>query len=213
MKRLILLACYLFCTLAPTAHAQETVSFSFAGCTDAHGKAVANKADPGLPVLVETRVLDGVRTIVFNPSMLPQLLPETRAFLFAYECAWTNLGLPAEGNRSAENAHKADCWAADTLVRSHLVSRSNLESIENDLSLVAENAAQLPPPARQYNLASCSPGKSARGDGNVLDLNASPATQAWNNCMQACGNRLYACGRSNACMSTFNQCTASCKRN
>lgn len=211
MNRLFLLAFFVLCNLVSAAHAQETVSFSFAGCTNPQGKAVRSQADPALAVLVETRMIDGDRVIVYNPSMLPQLLPETRAFLYAHECAWANLGLPVTTERTAENAHRADCWAVDTLVRSHLISRGNLDSIENDLTLAADNAAQLPQPPRQYNLASCSAGKAARGSGNVLDVNATPATQAWNNCMQSCGNRLYACGRSSACMATFNQCTSACK--
>lgn len=211
MKRLFLLAFCIVCNLFSVAHAQETVSFSFAGCTDPQGKPVRSQADPSQRVLLETHVVDGNRVITYNPSLLPQLLPETRAFLFAHECAWTNLNLPIDGQRTLENAHKADCWATDTLVRSHLIGRGNLETIENDLTLAAENANQLPQPARQYNLTSCPAGKSAKGSGNVLDVNATPATQVWNNCMQACGNRLYACGRASSCMATFNQCTAACK--
>jgi hypothetical protein len=211
MNRLFLLVCLFLLNLATTAYAQETVAFSFAGCTDPQGKAVRGQADPGLRVLLETHVVDGSRVIAYNPSLLPQLLPETRAFLYAHECAWTNLNLPIDSQRTLENAHKADCWAVDTLVRSHLISRNNLESIENDLALVTENAAQLPQPARQYNLASCAPGKSSKTSGNALDVNAPPASQAWNNCMQSCGNHLYACGRSSSCMATFNQCTATCK--
>jgi hypothetical protein len=37
-----------------------------------------------------------------------------------------------------------------------------------------------------------------------------PASPAWNTCMQNCGNRLYSCGRSESCNTAFNQCTAGC---
>lgn len=212
MNRLFLLVCFILINFWNIARADEIVSFSFAGCTDAQGQAVQNQPDPNLSVLLETRVVNGQHVIFYNPNMLPQLLPESRAFLYAHECAWTNLGLPLDAPRTAENARKADCWATSSLLDSHLIKdRSELTTIENDLSLVAEDANLLPQPPRQYNLASCPASRSARDHGNVLDVHPTSATHAWDQCMQACGARLYACGRGSNCVSTFNSCTAGCK--
>lgn len=216
MTRLIALCSFLLLGLLPAAQAADTVTFSFAGCTDVSNKPVRSQSTPDLPVLLTTSVVEGNRVIYYNPSMLPQLLPETRAFLYAHECAWTHLGLPLNVDRSVENAHRADCWAVETLARSKLIKgAASLENIESDLSLVGEDSRLLPPPQREYKLASCpaakaiGAGKPVR-NGNVLDVNPTPASQNWDRCMQACGARLFACGRSNACTSAFDQCTTGC---
>ncbi|MBS1208300.1 MAG: hypothetical protein H6R19_698 [Proteobacteria bacterium] len=200
---------------AQVCAAAETVSFSFAGCVDSRERPVASQADPALPVLVETRLVEGNRVIFYNPSLLPQLLPETRAFLYAHECAWTRLGMPIDLVRSEANAHRADCWAANTLLRSKLVKGdTGLDAIEADLALAEAESARLPAPPRALALSSCVATKPApraeSHSGTVLKLNENPASPAWNACMQACGNRLYACGRSSNCTTSFDQCTAGC---
>ncbi|GAB2878082.1 hypothetical protein GCM10027046_02540 [Uliginosibacterium flavum] len=208
----LICACSLF---AQTAMAADTVSFNFGGCIDSREKAIVSQADPALPVIVETRLVEGNRVIFYNPTRLPQLLPETRAFLYAHECAWTRLGLPIDRERSAENARRADCWAVDTLTRSKILKAGALEGIEMDLAMVADSASQLPGPARELKLASCAGGRalsrpSAKGKGNVINTDAATASPAWNTCMQGCGNRLYSCGRGDGCNASFNQCTAAC---
>ena len=202
---------------AQACSATETVSFSFAGCVDSRERPVVSQADPALPVLVETRLVEGSRVIFYNPSLLPQLLPETRAFLYAHECAWTRLGLPIDLDRTETNAHRADCWAANTLLRSKLIKgNAGLDAIEADMALADADSAKLPGPPRVLQLASCVAGKSnistTSHQGTVLKLNENPASPAWNACMQACGSRLYACGRSSSCTSSFNQCTAGCAK-
>lgn len=214
MNRLLsamLCALALFAQAAPAA---ETVSFSFAGCVDSRERPVASRPDADLPVLLETRLIEGNRVIFYNPSLLPQLLPETRAFLYAHECARTRLGLSIDLARSLADAERADCWAANTLLRSKLIKNAaGLTAIETDLSLASEEDwAKLPGPARELHLAACVGGKPAtRGaQGNVLDVNVAPASPAWNACVLACGNRLFACGRGASCQASFDQCKAAC---
>ncbi|MDP5239091.1 hypothetical protein Q9Q94_06085 [Uliginosibacterium sp. 31-16] len=209
----LICACTLF---AQTALAADTVSFSFAGCTDSRDKPVASQADPALAVLVETRLVEGNRVIFYNPSRLPQLLPETRAFLYAHECAWTRLGMPIDLDRSVENARRADCWAVDTLTRSKLIKAGALEAIEMDLAMAStDSASQLPSPSRELKLAACAGGKvlsspASRSKGTVLEMGSATASPAWNACVLGCGNKLFACGRGSSCQSSFDQCKAGC---
>lgn len=212
MKTLFkLLVLTLFGLSALTAQAAEVVSFSFAGCTDAMKRPVASKADPALPQLVDVILVEGNRVIVYNPSMMPQLLPETRAFFYAHACAITRLGLPIDRERSAEQVKRADCWAFETLQRSGLLKdASTLEAINTDLEISPEAWPLVPGPIRQLSAASCAP-QPAKGSSRPLRLDGPNASAQWNACVQACGNRLFSCGRSAACQSAFDQCRAGCK--
>ncbi|KAF7598636.1 MAG: hypothetical protein CGU29_11760 [Candidatus Dactylopiibacterium carminicum] len=188
-----------------TSHASEPVSFSFRGCSDAQNRPVPAVAEAALPTLFGIGSTDGQPVIRYNPERMPQLLPETRAFLFAHECARIRLNL-ADGERSPAQAERADCWAANTLLRSGLIKDAkDLEAIATDLSLVGDEWPQLPGPARTLKLSSCSPVR-----GGVALPQGQTASPQWNACMQACGSRLYACGRSPDCVAVFNQCTAGC---
>lgn len=208
----------LLCTallFAQAAFAAETTSFNFSGCVDSRERAVASQADASLPVLLETRLVEGNRVIVYNPSLLPQLLPETRAFLYAHECAWTRLGMPIDQTRTAEQARRADCWAVEILSRSKIIKNAaTLAAIESDLALAAGSAEQLPGPARELKLAACSASKALKttAKGSVVQIDSAlpEASPAWNTCMQTCGNVLFACGRAKTCTDRFDQCIAAC---
>jgi hypothetical protein len=217
MSRLLVLLSLLMLAMSGACRASDSVSvsFSFSGCTDPHNQPVRSQEDPNLATLLETRLVEGNRVIFYNPTLFPELQPATRAFLYAHECAWTRLGLPVTVARTEANAHRADCWAVETLYRQKLIKDANaLTDIEGDLALIAEQQAQLPQPARTLTLASCAahpPTTTTKSTGNVVSIDASiPNSPAWNACMQSCGNRLYACGRSSACTSSFSQCTNSC---
>jgi hypothetical protein len=216
MNRLLVPISFVLLVLAPAVHAADIVSFSFSGCTDARDHPVRNQADPNLPALLETRMVEGNRVIFYNPTLFPELQPETRAFLYAHECAWTRLGLPINTERTEENAHRADCWAVETLSREKLIKNAAaLDAIEGDLALIADKQAQLPGPARTLKLASCPFSPAAVSSkpvrGNVLDVDkVHPASPVWSACVQGCGNRLYTCGRSSTCVDRFNQCSTAC---
>lgn len=195
------------------ARADEIVTFSFGGCVDAAGKPVPSKADPSLETLLNTAEENGQRVIRYNPALLPQLLPETRAFLFAHECAWTHLNMAIAGVRSVEQAQRADCWAVETLLRSRLVSRESLPAVEADLEMVADKQDTLPQPARPVNLRSCAAVRNvADKAGSVLAMPHGAGDDRWNACTQACGADLFRCGRGEACTRSFDQCVAVCTR-
>ena len=206
MNRLLSLLCLLLACTTPVANASGAATLSFDGCTDTANQAVASRAEPSLPTLFEVRSVEGKPVIFYSPLQMPHLLLETRAFLFAHECGRIRLKLPTSGERTLEQAERADCWAANTMLRSGLIKdASGFDAIAADLSMVGDQWIRLPGPTRELKLANCSSVK-----GGVALPQGQTASPQWNNCMQSCGSRLYACGRSNECMSSFNQCTAKC---
>ncbi len=215
--------------LATPVLAAETVSFSFNGCTDTLNRPVASRAEPGLASLVDVQQIEGNRVIVYNPSMMPQLLPETRAFFYAHACAITRLGLPIDRERTAEQTRRADCWAFDTLRRSGMLKGNAAEGIQTDMEISPEVWQMVPGGARTLDPALCKPGAkiaakpkagaaAAEGDkadvevvkGNALSLDTPNASPAWNACTQSCGNRLFSCGRGSSCQASFDQCVKGC---
>lgn len=216
--------------LATPVLAAETVSFSFNGCTDTMNRPIASRAEPGLASLVDVQQIEGNRVIVYNPSMMPQLLPETRAFFYAHACAITRLGLPIDRERTAEQTRRADCWAFDTLRRSGLLKGNAAEGIQTDMEISPEVWPMVPGGPRTLDPALCKPGakiaaapkageaKAAEAGGataevvkgNALSLDKPNASPAWNACTQSCGNRLFSCGRGSSCQATFDQCVKGC---
>lgn len=212
--------------LAQNAGAQQqTVSFSFSGCTDAMNRPVASRAEPALPALVDIVLEEGSRVIVYNPTMMPQLLSETRAFFYADACAIVRLGLPIDRERSAAQSRRADCAAFDMLRRSGLLKNNTAEAIRTDMEISPEAWPLVPGEPRQLDPALCAGGArsaapaakpdtlekaATRARGNVLKLDEANASPAWNTCTQACGNRLYACGRGASCQAAFDQCMKGC---
>jgi hypothetical protein len=207
MKQLlVLIFAGLLLILAWPAMAQN---MAFDGCTDARGNAVAALADEKLPLVAEYGLADGKPVIRYNPQLLPRLLLETRLFVYAHECGRQYLGFQATGERTAIQARQADCWAYNTLKRSVLSTAPVVTAVEDDLTMVAGDWAVLPGPAREVKLASCPTGTGPATAGS-LALPKGAARDKWDMCQQACGAKLYSCGRSAACEATFNQCSAAC---
>ena len=182
-------------------------NMTFDGCTDAKGNPVTGVADEKLPAVAQYGVMDGKPVIRYNPQILPRLLLETRLFVYAHECGRQYLAFPATGERTAIQARQADCWAYSSLKRSVLSSEPVLAAVEDDLNMVADDWAQLPGPAREVKLASCPAGPVTAGS---VALPTGPARDKWNTCQQACGSKLYSCGRSASCEAAFAQCSAAC---
>lgn len=210
----------LIALLALPASAAETVSFSFSGCTDTMNRPITSRAEPALPALVEVILEEGNRVIVYNPSMMPQLLPETRAFFYAHACAITRLGLPIDRDRSAAQTQRADCWAFDTLRRSGLLKGNAADAVQTDMEISPEVWPLVPGGPRTIDPARCN-GNNARAaaashsetrivKGNALSLDKPNASPAWNACTQSCGNKLYSCGHGASCQSAFDQCMKGC---
>lgn len=219
MNRILAALSLLLALIHLPALAAETVSFSFAGCTDTMNRPIPSRADPAASKLVDVILDAGQRVIVYNPSAQPQLLPETRAFFYAHACAITRLGLPIDRERSAAQTQRADCWAFDAMRRSGLLKSADAASaIQSDMDLTPEVWALVPGAQRKLDPALCSGASPARGDsetrlvqGNALKLDSPNASPAWNACTRNCGNRLYACGRGATCQSSFEQCTKGCE--
>jgi hypothetical protein len=182
-------------------------TMTFDGCTDAKGNPVSALADDKLPVVAQYGLDDGKPVIRYNPKVLPRLLLETRLFVYAHECGRQYLGIPATGERTIVQAREADCWAYNTLKRSVLSTEAVVSAVQDDMNMVADDWTSLPGPARGVSLASCAAAPVAKGS---LVLPMGLAREKWDKCQQACGSKLYSCGRSAACEATFNKCSEAC---
>ena len=208
MKRWFLCLVALFASSTCLA----TDSFSFAGCTDSAGKPVVSKADPALNWIAQARQEeDGSFLIVYNPTALPDMLPEARLFLFAHECARIALGQPISAQRSFEEIRAADCEALNTLERSRTIrGPATLDAIEMELATTSEAWQMIPQPTHELYLAAC-PRTRGSVRGNLdLPLAGKPHKDKWNACVQSCGATLYRCGRSSSCVSRYDSCVATC---
>ena len=169
--------------------------------TDPNGRVVPSRMNLDIPVVVATQIGRGDPSIVFNPRILPDLSEAARAFLYAHECARHSLGFAREA-RTAERAQQADCAGLAALQRSGMLSGADaVGSLQSALVFSPEQWRKVPGPARGFALANC----------------ASPQTMpasdpGWNRCVHRCGDRLFKCGRSNACLQTYDRCEAACGR-
>ena len=212
MPRCIALLLFLFALSAPAMAAEAgsgLTTFGYDGCVDAAGKPVPARADSSLPRFAEARLeQDNSLAIYYNPQALPELLPETRLFLFAQECARFALKQPLQAERSEAQIAAADCWAFGVLNRSRgQKPAQNAEALKFDLPASDELWQRIGSPTREVKLDAC-PQRGARG--NLALPGDGLRSDRWNLCVQACGAKLYACGRAASCQSSYNACSASC---
>lgn len=213
-------ACWrLLCLLVVLGCARPALAdtlYTYDGCTDARGGAIASVADPGLPLVAASAIVDGKVQVRYNPAVLPRLLPESRLFLYAHECARHTLGLPDTGTLTPEQARRADCAAVATLRRSHLLDAPDaLAALQVDLVFSPQEWGAIPGPQRTFDLASCDVAKGT-GSGQLgLPSPDAPRSDRWNACVQSCAARSFSCeqqsGRNAArCTSAYDQCSAHC---
>lgn len=185
--------------------AAEQTTFKLDGCVNAKGHAVKALADPALNLIAEAQLDEAGPSIHYNPSLLPQLLPEARLFLFAHECARVYLEQSLIVPTSATEVREADCWAVDWLRQNGLLGAS-LQELEAALA----RYPQAWPPLRDLNLSACVAAGASRSGGLALPAGQGTHSDHWNACVQACGATLYRCGRSSSCVSHYDACVARC---
>ena len=201
--RIVLFMC--LAQLAGAACAQTRITYH--GCTDAAGNAVAALPDATIDSVVESRTADGVTAILYNPQVLPRLLPETRLFLFAHECARHNLGLSTGAERTAGDARLADCHGLEALTRSGLLDARQIATVQADLAFSATEWRLVPGPARGFSLQACRDESAAR---RAL-VQPTPGQPDWNACVRTCGERRRACRSQVAsCDEVYDRCVSLC---
>lgn len=198
-----------FALFAVQASAQVWTTYD--GCVDTRGAPVRAISDGTLATVVEARIERGVAEIRYNRDRLPRLLPESRDFLFAHECARVNLGLPLGRDRTQRDAREADCEAAAMLLRSGLVDDDKLAAVEADLALSPPEWAAVPGPVRHFVPTSCAAEILARPS----QTSPSAAQANWNVCVRRCAERLRACTgcaglECFACGDGYERCTSLC---
>lgn len=209
MRTPILIAS-LWCSVLCSGASQAQEQTFYSGCVDAQGAPVTALADPTLAVAIDTRIEHGRAVIRYNHGAAPTLGEHGQLFLFAHECARLNLGMAPTGARTHDDARRADCWAADMLVRAQLIRPAALAALQPAFAAGNADWSKLPGPVRRIDLLSC-------------PRHLSPSLQvpalgqdAWNACARDCGDRLYACQRTarapddSDCAATHSRCMARC---
>lgn len=200
------------CCLSFLAAAAEPLIFD--SCLDAQGRTVTAIADSEQAVLVRSDSQESQPSIRYNPDVLPGLGSVSRLFFYAHQCA--RLGLPAGAAESAaEIARQADCLGLGALIGGKLLRREDVPALQAALTFSDAEWALLPGPPRSFNLANC-----RVSGGGVLQLplarQPSPRQTVWNNCIHACGDRLWTCqkrcGHADCanCLSAFSLCKSGC---
>ena len=201
-----------FCVLPALANAAATTTFE--ACTDTAGHTVAVVADDSMAKLVASRVEGGKPTIRYNQIVLPRLLPQTRLFFFAHECARHAMGEAGRLAHSVERSRQADCLGLATLIEAGLVKRDELPAIQADLDFSEAEWAMLPGLPRAFDLAACPAQGVVRIPAQALPEHV---RTPWNACVRGCADRLWQCQKKcrnesciEGCMDAARQCENSC---
>lgn len=185
----------------------------FDSCLDAQGRTVTAVADSEQAMLVRSDSRQGRPAIRYNPDVLPRLGSASRLFFYAHQCA--RLGLPAGAAESAaEIARQADCLGLGALLGGELLQREDVPALQAALAFSDAEWAVLPGPPRSFDLAGC----RVTGGGALQPPAGQPSVRqmAWNNCIHACGDRLWICqkhcGHADCanCLSAFGLCKRGC---
>lgn len=201
------IVCLTFSLVCAAVQAATGTTFSFDGCVDASGQPVSTQADLVLPWIAKAGTDSGVPVIRYNPEILPELPTEARLFIFAHECARIYLGQSLSGERRAEEVRAADCQAMAMLENSKVVQGgAAIQSVET--ALMAHPEVWLP--ARELRLAACTRAEKKPRGGLGLPQAKGVHPDQWNLCASACGNTLFKCGRSSACLSRYDVCVEKC---
>ena len=200
------------CFLSFLAAAAEPLIFN--SCLDAQGRQVTAVADSEQAMLVRSDSQQGQPLIRYNPDVLPWLGSASRLFFYAHQCA--RLGLPAaDPERTADSARQADCLGLGALLGGKLLRPEDVPALQAALTFSDAEWDLLPGPPRSFDLASC---RVTPSGVLQLPLARQPSVRqaAWNNCIHACGDKLWICQKhcSRAdcgnCLSAFSLCKSGC---
>lgn len=156
-------------------------------CRDQAGRPVDVVLDQELDrVALAHRRADGSSVIYHDPWALPELLPETREFLHAHECAHLQLG---HSSFATQPAHEwaADCRAFELLREERGYSWTELAAIEVDLNSLRGGWHEIRGPRRKIDARACLHATGARPPEAVPCTHRVPCTH-----LVPCSHALHA---------------------
>jgi len=167
-------------------------------CTDSRGHTIAVEVDYQQAELV--KFAHG--QIRHNPRVLPHLPDVARLFFVAQACA------RASAPDTVAHIRRADCTAWRMLEAGGQLKEVGTHGLVRELVFTSDEWKLLPGPARSFDFSDC----TTRGNVLHLPLATPPSTaQAqWNACTHACGDRLWHCGNSDACLNAYDACLKTC---
>lgn len=196
------------------AKAQESPEYT--GCTDAQGQAVAVREDPKARRVFEVRLVEGVLVIVHNPTLLPDLWPVARRFLFAHACVRIQAGYLPPAPQTVAQDRSLDCQAVEWLVRNGRVRADDIGLIETALNgLRRRDWRYVAEGPRRVEVAAC-----YRRIVESLARNAEGTKRDWSRCVEVCGEQMVDCRATGGrvgettvdCMQVYLICVDICNR-
>lgn len=196
------------------AKAQESPEYT--GCTDAQGQAVAVREDPKARRVFEVRLVEGVPVIVHNPTLLPDLWPVARRFLFAHACVRIQAGYLPPAPQTVAQDRSLDCQAVEWLVRNGRVRADDIGLIETALNgLRRRDWRYVAEGPRRVEVAAC-----YRRIVESLARNAEGTKRDWSRCVEVCGEQMVDCRATGGrvgettvdCMQVYLICVDICNR-
>jgi hypothetical protein len=196
------------------AKAQESQEYT--GCTDAQGQAVAVREDPKARRVFEVRLVEGVPVIVHNPTLLPDLWPVARLFLFAHACVRIQAGYLPPAPQTVAQDRSLDCQAVEWLVRNGRVRADDIGLIEKALNgLRRSDWRYVAEEPRRVEVAAC-----YRRIVESLAKNAEGTKRDWSRCVEVCGDQMVDCRAAGGrvgettvdCMQVYLICVDICNR-
>lgn len=197
----------------PAAAADATTTFE--SCVDGRGQTIIAQADTTQSELVRIIPGSGKVALHYNPDLLPRLSQQARIFLYMHQCARHGIG-DAGQEMALARARLADCMAINAMIAGNAIKREDMSALQAELEFSDSEWAQLPGPARKFELQNC----SAKTSGNVLrlPLDTPPSGKQvnWNNCVRACADRLWTCQKGcrgttcDTCLEAHRQCKEAC---
>jgi len=147
---------------ATSARAQVAVyPYAYDQCTDFRGRTVLSFENRKLnDVAAASFQPDRTPIIYYNPSVLQNLAPQTRLFVYGHECGHHALGHFQRGRFLAAFPYsleqEADCFGIVAIYKLGLVGESDLAVIQKDLNNAGPGDwMHLPGPQRAINLRKC----------------------------------------------------------
>ncbi|MBI5781587.1 MAG: hypothetical protein HZA65_07980 [Rhodocyclales bacterium] len=196
------------------AKAQESPEYT--GCTDAKGQAVAVREDPKARRVFEVRLVEGVPVIVHNPTLLPDLWPVARRFLFAHACVRIQAGYLPPAPQTVAQDRSLDCQAVEWLVRNGRVRADDIGLIETALNgLRRRDWRYVAEGPRRVEVAAC-----YQRIVESLARNAEGTKRDWSRCVEVCGEQMVDCRATGGrvgettvdCMQVYLICIDICNR-
>lgn len=137
-----------------TSRAPAQITYD--GCYLGQGYPIPSVPSPGINDIAFATIYNGSPVILYNPMAVALVSPRMRTFMYYHECAHHVRGHTLGTVHPMYMEQDADCWAIINLVRSGQFGGSDVQALQQELSVLGRGDwTHLPGPQRAINLYEC----------------------------------------------------------